>query len=102
MATKMIDLGHLESECETVPAKTSKKRKKYYPTVWLDAGVPLPLKPTDVGKNFNITGRIHITGIEESTTEERKNKKEFRFELRAMQIDNSRDRLKEAVKKNAR
>jgi len=101
MASKMIDLGHLESECEPVSTKTS-KRKKSYPTIWLDAGVPLPLKPADVGKDFDIIGKIHITSIEESTTEERKNKKEFRFELRSMQIRNGRARLKGALKKNAR
>jgi len=96
---KMIDLGHMESEDMAVPTKA--KRKKYYPTVYLDAGVPLPLKPTDVGKDFNITGKIHITGIDESTTENRK-KKEFRFELRSMAIQrNKRTQLKDALK-NAR
>lgn len=94
---KMIDLGHIESEDTAVPSKP--KRRKHYPTVWLDAGVQLPLKPTDVGKDFNITGKIHIIGIEENTTEDRGKKKEFRFELRSMAIhQNPRTRLKGALK----
>lgn len=98
MADKMIDLGVIDSD-EVVTTKAS--RIKRYPTVWLDAGVKLPLKPEDVGKNFKISGNIHITGIEESTDEDGK-KKEFRFELRSMQIHNERSKLKRALKKNVR
>ena len=98
MADKMIDLGTVDSD-ETMPTKAS--RKKRYPSVWVDAGVKLPLKPEDVGKNFKISGNIHITGIEESTDEDG-NKKEFRFELRSIQIHNQRGKLKAALKKNVR
>lgn len=98
MPDKMIDLGTIDS-VETMPTK--EKRRKRYPSVWLDAGVKLPLKPEDVGKNFKISGNIHITGIEESTDEKGK-KKEFRFELRSMQIHNQRSKLKRALRKNVR
>ena len=94
MPDKMIDLGVMDSN-ETMP--TREKRRKRYPSVWLDAGVKLPLQPEDVGKNFKISGNIHITGIEESTDEDGK-KKEFRFELRSMQIHNPRGKLKQALK----
>lgn len=89
--SKMIDLGVMDSEVTAVEPKQS--RKKRYPSVWLDAGVKLPLKPEDVGKDFKINGNIHITGIEESTDEKGK-KKEFRFELRSMQIHNEPNKLK--------
>ena len=98
MPDKMIDLGVMDSD-ETITAKAS--RRKRYPTVWLDAGVKLPLQPEDVGKNFKISGNIHITGIEESTDEDGK-KKEFRFELRSIQIHNERNKLKAALRKNVR
>lgn len=95
---KMIDLGHIDTDDAVSPRRSRKKR---FPSVWLDAGIALPLSPEDVGKDFDISGKIHVTGIDENTTEHG-NKKEFRFELRAMQIHNSRNRLKVAVKKNAR
>ena len=98
MPDKMIDLGVMDSD-EVMPAKAS--RRKRYPSVWLDAGVKLPLQPEDVGKDFNISGKIHITGIEESTDEDGK-KKEFRFELRSIQIHNPRGKLKNALKKSMR
>jgi hypothetical protein len=98
MADKMIDLGVMDTD-EAIPTKAS--RRKRYPTVWLDAGVKLPLQPEDVGKNFKVSGNIHITGIEESTDEDGK-KKEFRFELRSIQIHNERSKLKKALLKNKR
>lgn len=98
MADKMIDLGTIDSD-EAMSAKAS--RRKRYPSVWLDAGVKLPLQPEDVGKDFKISGNIHITGIEESIDEDGK-KKEFRFELRSIQIHNERSKLKKALKKNVR
>lgn len=96
---KMIDLGYMMNSETDAPSKV--KRSKHYPSIWLDAGIPLPLSLEDVGKTLNITGTIHITGMDESTNEDR-TKKEYRFELRSMAIDNRRSRLKGALNKVAR
>lgn len=93
---KMIDLGRMERE-DVEPTKP-RKRRKHYPSVWLDAGITLPLKAADVGKDFTITGKIHVTGIEERVDERDGRKKTFNFELRSMAIHNSRARLKDALK----
>lgn len=96
MANKMIDLGVTDSAESSEVAKRS--RKKRFPTVWLDEGVALPLDPEDVGKDFKITGNIHITGIDEKTDEDG-HKKQFRFELRSIQIHNERSKLRRALKR---
>ncbi len=99
---KMIDLGHIEpASTMEAPVRNNRKLRKEYPTVWIHH-TDLPLSPTDVGKTFTITGTIHITGIEERVREDRQKRKEYNFELRSIAIDNSRSRLKAAVKKNAR
>lgn len=102
MPDKMIDLGRkIVPEVFSVPAKEQKHIKEY-PTVWT-RDVELPLSPDDIGKTFQISGVIHITGIEERLREETKNrKKEYSFELRSIQIHNERSKLKQVLKKNMR
>lgn len=104
MPDKMIDLGHMEPDysSDAVVSKEPKKKVKQYPTIWLN-DVELPLSPQDVGKTFNITGTIRVTGIEESVHEDKKRRKEYNLELQKIGIQKSaRSKLKDALKKNMR
>lgn len=104
MPDKMIDLGHMEPDysSDTRAAKEPKKKVKQYPTIWL-RDVELPLSPQDVGKTFNITGTIRVTGIEESVHEDKKRRKEYNLELQRIGLQKSaRSKLKDALKKNMR
>jgi hypothetical protein len=103
MPDKMIDLGHIDECCIEVPTQSKKEKpKKVYPSIWI-RDVKLPLSPVDVGKTFQIIGEVHITGIEERVREGQKgNGKEYNLEFRAIQINNARSKLKEALKKSMR
>ena len=95
---KQIDLGYMSPAIEETTT-TKQKRTKQYPTVWVDR-VDLPFTAADVGKDFEVNAKIHITGIEERTDEKpNRKRKEYKFELRSMVINDTRTNLKGALKK---
>lgn len=102
MPDKMIDLGYMYPNIEEPVPSKKVQRKKEYPSVWVRE-IGLPLTATDVGKTFQISGTIYVTGHEERVSEGGKTRsKEYNFELRSIQIHNQRSKLKNALKKNVR
>ncbi|MHC4435709.1 MAG: hypothetical protein ACYTBS_28185 [Planctomycetota bacterium] len=73
--SKMIDLGHIESTSDMTVAQKRRSPRKEYPSVWVHH-TKLPLSPTDVGKTITVEATIHVTGIEEETSERRGKSKE--------------------------
>jgi len=95
---KMIDLGEKQDVTEA-PISRRGNQKKTYPTVYIYDSTKMIFTAEDVGKTFEIAGEIHVTGID-LDTDVNKTRKGFRFELRKMAVNNSRDRLKKALKKH--